>query len=271
MHATTQLLDTDRVAQLHAIGRRYVTEALGKKSFDAIPYAENVALRAPFCPGGSATPLVGKKNLREIWWPPLPVLVAGVRVVDSYVNADLTAVTVEFHCDIREPACTLRVLDRLTVDTQGRIVEQENFFDPRDVTHPGWRSAASEASRREEITRVVESYVDGLGNKDLGQVPFAEDFSYESPLLVATLGKPRLVGREAIDFLSGLFPAILGTRIRQHVVEGDYCATVFDFDTIYGTIPVFDRFHVVEGRLKVANPFYDPTPIVKGMAAGQPG
>jgi hypothetical protein len=60
-----------------------------------------------------------------------------VRVLDSYVNRDCTAVTVEFHCGILQPACTLRIIDRFTVDTDGRITEQENFFDPRAVTNPG--------------------------------------------------------------------------------------------------------------------------------------
>jgi hypothetical protein len=25
------------------------------------------------------------------------------------------------------------------VNEEGKIIEQENFFDPRDVTQPGWR------------------------------------------------------------------------------------------------------------------------------------
>jgi hypothetical protein len=116
---------------------------------------------------------------------------------------------------------------------------------------------------REELTRVVESYIHGLGRRDFSRVPFAPDFTYESPLLMATIGEPRLIGQQAIDYLSGLFPVIRGTQVKQHVVEGEYCATVFDFDTIFGTIPVFDRFRVVDGELKLANPFYDPTPILK--------
>lgn len=127
--------------QLHQIARSYVVEGLGKGNFDAIPYAETVTLRAPLCPGGSGSPIHGIASLRSKWWAPLPDLVAGVEVVDTYVNRDLTAATVEFLCHIRQPACTLRVIDRFTVDAQGLIVEQENFFDPRDVTNPGWQLA----------------------------------------------------------------------------------------------------------------------------------
>lgn len=60
-------------------------------------------------------------------------------MIDTYVNQDLSAVTVEFHLDIIVPACTLRVIDRFVVDDEGRITAQENFFDLRDVTNPGWR------------------------------------------------------------------------------------------------------------------------------------
>lgn len=132
-----------RSAQLHTIARNYVTEGLGKKNFDAIPYADNVSLRAPLCPGGSGVPLVGKENLRTIWWSPLPSLVGEVQVLDTYANQNLTAVTVEFHCGIISPVCSLRVIDRFTVDSEGRIIEQENFFDPRDVTNPGWQSSGA--------------------------------------------------------------------------------------------------------------------------------
>ena len=134
-------IDTSkRRAQLHAIARNYVTERLGKKNFDAIPYDEDVSLRAPLCPGGSAVPLWRKERLREIWWAPLPKLVGAVQVLDTFVNDDLTVVTVEFHCSIVEPACTLRMVDCFKVNAEDKITEQESFFDPRDVTHPGWQT-----------------------------------------------------------------------------------------------------------------------------------
>ena len=116
---------------------------------------------------------------------------------------------------------------------------------------------------RTRMVEVVEAYLNGLGNKDFSRVPFDADFTYESPLLPTLVGQPRLIGQAAIDFLQGLFPAIEGVRIKQHIVEGEYCASVFDLLTIHGVIPIFDRFHVVDGRLKLANPFYDPTPILK--------
>ena len=130
-----------RASLLHAIARGYVTEGLGKKNFEAIPYSHEVSLRAPIAPAGSIEPIVGRENLRTQWWAPLPELIAGVEVLDSFVNADLTAATVEFLCHIANPACTLRIVDRFKVNEDGEITDQENFFDPRDVTNAGWRNS----------------------------------------------------------------------------------------------------------------------------------
>jgi len=129
-----------RSERLHEIARDYVLKGLGGKNFDAIPYHDEVGLRAPLCPGGNENRLAGKTNLLEQWWAPLPNLLAGVEIIDTYVNKKETAVTVEFWCRILEPSCTLRVIDRFIIDDDGLIIEQENFFDPRDVTNPGWRS-----------------------------------------------------------------------------------------------------------------------------------
>jgi ketosteroid isomerase-like protein len=122
---------------LHDLARDYVIKGLGEKNFDAIPYHENVVLRAPLRPGGSENPLFGKESLRQQWWAPLPSLLGRVKFIDSFVSEDCTAVTAEFHCEILNPSCVLRVIDRFIITEEGKITEQENFFDPRDVTNPG--------------------------------------------------------------------------------------------------------------------------------------
>ena len=128
----------ERAQQLHELGRNYVA-SLGGGDFDSIPYVETIKLRAPLCPGGSAISLIGRDNLKEKWWAPLPDLVSGVELIDSYVNEELSAVTVEFLCHIEAMSCTLRIIDRFRVNGDGQITSQENFFDPRDVTNPGWK------------------------------------------------------------------------------------------------------------------------------------
>ena len=129
-----------RRAKLRAVAEAYFA-ALAKKDFVAIPYADNVSLRAPLCPGGVHTPLVGKEALRTIWWPPLVPAVGDVKVLDHYINDDLTAICTEAVITTVNPPATLRVADRFTVSAEGKIIEQENHFDPRDVTNPGWQKS----------------------------------------------------------------------------------------------------------------------------------
>jgi hypothetical protein len=60
---------------------------------------------------------------------------------------------------------------------------------------------------------------------------------------------PKLAGRETIvAFLTSIFPFIKGIEIKQHVVDGDYVATVFDMETINGVDHVIDVCHVVGGE-----------------------
>ena len=105
---------------------------------------------------------------------------------------------------------------------------------------------------REEQIAVVESYILGLGSRDFEGVPFAESVSYESPLT------PKKAGRDAIEFLEGIFPIIRGTHVKQHIVEGEYVASVFDLEVTTGTVSVFDKFRVADGKLLEIRPFYDP-------------
>ncbi|MFN8650595.1 MAG: nuclear transport factor 2 family protein [Gemmatimonadales bacterium] len=115
--------------------------ALNSRNFEAIPYHEQVVFRAPIAPGGRHFPLLGRAALRTIWWPPLEPLLWEARIIAHYYNDDLTAIVTEADIHTRNPRATLRVADRFTVDADGMIVEQENHFDPRDVTSPGWRGA----------------------------------------------------------------------------------------------------------------------------------
>jgi hypothetical protein len=108
-------------------------------------------------------------------------------------------------------------------------------------------------SRAENIA-VVESYLKGLANKDLSSVPFAPDITFEGPQM------PKLAGRETIvGFLTSIFPFIKGIEIKQHIVDGDCVATVFDMETVNGVDHVVDLCLVVGGELTQIRAFYYPS------------
>ena len=108
-------------------------------------------------------------------------------------------------------------------------------------------------SRSEKIA-AVESYLNGLVRKDPLSVPFAPGMTFQGPLM------PKLAGRETIvGFLTSILPLIRGIEIKQHIVDGDYVATVFDMETINGVDHVIDLCLVVGGELKEVRAFYYPS------------
>ena len=144
MSAQEANIVANRRERLRAIAERYF-DALRSKDFSAIPYDDNVTLRAPLAPGGVGRPLFGKEALRTQWWQPLEPALEDVQitVLDHYINDSVTAIVTEAEVKIVavNPPVTLRVADRFTVNQEGKIVEQENHFDPRDVTNPGWQNS----------------------------------------------------------------------------------------------------------------------------------
>lgn len=124
-----------RVNQLKEIAEAYFN-ALRNKTFDAIPYDENAALRAPLTPGGVHSPLSGKTEIREKWWTPLEPALDGVtiNILGHFIQEDLSGVISEAVITLKAPGVSLRVADRFSVNEEGKITEQENHFDPRPVT-----------------------------------------------------------------------------------------------------------------------------------------
>jgi SnoaL-like domain len=106
---------------------------------------------------------------------------------------------------------------------------------------------------REQKVAVVEAYLDCFATKDLSKVSFAEDVTFEGPRM------PKLTGRATIlGFLAQILPVVRGIQLKQHIVEGDYVATVFDMETVDGVDHVFDRIHIVDGQIKAIHAFYYP-------------
>jgi hypothetical protein len=135
----------DRKAAIRAAVAGYFA-GLAAKDFELIPFASTVSLRAPLAPGGSHQPIVGREAVRDIWWSPLPPLLGDVVCSGVYFDDALTGAVGTGEVEVlTDPPVRLRVADRFTVDEQGLIVEQENHFDPRDVTNPGWRAVDSSA------------------------------------------------------------------------------------------------------------------------------
>ena len=132
MATTTEV--ARRRAQLISISEIYF-EGLAKKDLSAVAWDDNVVFRGPLAPGGSETPLVGKPAVLD-WFASIYPALGETTVIEHYFNEDLTVIATRADVGITAPLCTLRVVDRFTVNAQGLITEQENHYDPRVAIPP---------------------------------------------------------------------------------------------------------------------------------------
>jgi hypothetical protein len=109
---------------------------------------------------------------------------------------------------------------------------------------------------RESNIEMVERYLDAIRSKDLSRAPLADDVVFADPLISEQVG----VGAWR-EFVGQMLPAINGVRIRQHVAEGDHVATLWEADTVWGVIPIFELFRIEDGSIKEVRAFLDPRPI----------
>ena len=77
---------------------------------------------------------------------------------------------------------------------------------------------------------------------------------------------PKLVGRPSVlGFLTHILPMVKGIQFKQHIVEGDYVATIFDMETVNGVDHVCDRIHIVDGQIHSIQAFYYPAAMPEGQ------
>ena len=110
---------------------------------------------------------------------------------------------------------------------------------------------------KEENIKAVESYLNALRQKDLSLAPFADDVAFEE----SVAGK--IVGAENVKaFLTGFLPAINDVKIIHHICEGEYVATHWEVDAVFGIIPIIEKFRVQNGKIVEAIAYFDPRPIL---------
>ena len=110
---------------------------------------------------------------------------------------------------------------------------------------------------REENIKIVESYIEAIGKKDLSFEMLADEIHFEDPMTVKSHGAENLRA-----FLTGFLPAIHGVKIIEHICEGDCVITHWEVDGIFGVIPILEKFRVRDGKITEAIAFFDPRPIL---------
>ena len=112
---------------------------------------------------------------------------------------------------------------------------------------------------REENILIVEQYLTALQKKDLSLAPFADQIEFEDSVAGKVKG-----AENAKAFLTGFLSAINDVKVIQHICEGDYVVTHWEIDSVFGIIPILEKFRVEDGKITEAIGYFDPTPIIGG-------
>jgi limonene-1,2-epoxide hydrolase len=110
---------------------------------------------------------------------------------------------------------------------------------------------------KEENIKAVEAYLNALKQKDLSLAPFSDDLKFSDPIAGEASG-----GENFRAFLAGFLPAINDIRIFSHVCEDEFVVTHWEVDTVFGIIPILEKFRVENGKITEALGFFDPRPIL---------
>lgn len=127
-------------------------------------------------------------------------------------------------------------------------------------------------NKREENTRAVEAFLNGLTRNSVDLMPFAPHVILKSPLDPLHPS----IGEDAVRaFLTTrVFPEIPVQRadVERHIVEGDYVATLwtalFNLQGREVSVPIFDLFRVSGGLIHEVRPYFDPAPLKNPASFG---
>lgn len=118
---------------------------------------------------------------------------------------------------------------------------------------------------REDVIRVVETYVDAVRRNDPDSLPLHSDVVFESPL-------GRYEGLAAFrKGLADFFRILKGIEVVRLTADDDTCAAVLKIDTLFGLIPSLEYFYVADGKITSIRIYYDPRSMLEGISRAQSG
>jgi DNA-binding HxlR family transcriptional regulator len=112
---------------------------------------------------------------------------------------------------------------------------------------------------REETVEFLDAYFAALQKGEIEKIPFAADVTLTGPMGGPIKGEP--VVRALLLRISQSFRNIK-LVVRRHVIDGEHVCSMFDMILPTGeTVAFLDYFHIVDGKIKWLQPFYDPRPM----------
>ena len=113
---------------------------------------------------------------------------------------------------------------------------------------------------RDDVMRVVKTYIDAVRNNDAGSLPLHPDIVFVSPLGTYR-GLPAF--KKGLADFAQILKSINVVRL---TADDDTCAAALEIDTIFGLIPFLEYFHLKDGRIVSIRAYYDPRPVLDGLS-----
>ena len=71
------------------------------------------------------------------------------------------------------------------------------------------------------------------------------------------------MGRETvIEYVLSLLPGIDDVKLKRHMTGGEYVATLWEAQTVWGTVPICSVFRIADGLIQEVRSFWDPRPVM---------
>jgi len=108
-------------------------------------------------------------------------------------------------------------------------------------------------------TAIAETYLEAIHTKDPNKALFAPQVTLRFPL-----SPLKIVGRDAVvEYLLSLLPGIDEVKLERHMTGNDYVATLWEVQSVWGTVPICTVFRISEGLIQEIRSFWDPRPVTQ--------
>ena len=111
---------------------------------------------------------------------------------------------------------------------------------------------------RNQTVQVVEVYINAVRSNDASALPLHPDMVGVFP---ANTHRGAEAFRHALEPFARMVKRLDVLRL---VVDGEHCVALLEIETVFGTIPLAEHIHVVNGQVVFVRGYYDPRPIVNG-------
>jgi DNA-binding HxlR family transcriptional regulator len=128
-----------------------------------------------------------------------------------------------------------------------------NYIEERGLSEGG------SMMNREETALFLDAYFAALQKGEIEKIPLAADVTLTGPMGGPLKGEA--VVRALLVRVSQSFQNIK-LVVRRHIIDGEHACSMFDMILPTGeTVAFLDYFHIVDGKIKWLQPYYDPRPM----------